>query len=144
MRRLCIGALVVLALNATGAVACGVCIEDRAAVVYDHAVVERAVVRKHQVAFFALDGVERLSEPRGRSVRQLAEAAVGVDRGSARVSLDPVSLSLAFDAQKGSVAQLQRDLARRLAPARLEVRLLQVLDPAAQDRAAVTSARARP
>jgi hypothetical protein len=101
-------------------------------VVYDHAVVERAIARKHQVAFFALDGIERLSDASAKRFRQLAEAAGGVDKGSARVSLEPVSLSVAFNAQTVSVAQLQRELAHRLATRKVEVRFLQLLDPAAQ------------
>jgi hypothetical protein len=43
--------VVLLALRATTALACGHCVEDRMAVVYDHPVVARALGARHHVAF---------------------------------------------------------------------------------------------
>ena len=121
-----------LALDAAGAYACGVCVEDRVAVVYDHAVVERALERRHQVAFFAVDGIDRLADSGRRSLTALAESAGGVDKGSARVSLEPVSLAVAFDAQRVPLAQLRKELTRKFTAKKVSLRFLQVLDPAAQ------------
>lgn len=93
---------------------CGVCIEDRIAAVYDHAVVSRALGAKHQVAFFHVDGP--LAADAGKSVAALAGSASGVDRGSARVSAQSRTLSVAFDPRRTSFAQLQGLLERKLAP----------------------------
>ena len=49
--------------------ACGVCVEDKMAAVYDHTVVTRALNQKHYVAFFHVDGnlvageAERWADP---------------------------------------------------------------------------------
>src|SRR3982750_1452609 len=45
-----------LLLAAGPAAACGYCVEDKIAATYDHAVVTQAFARKHQVAFFHVDG----------------------------------------------------------------------------------------
>ena len=44
------------ALQSPGALACGHCVEDKIAAVYDHAMVTRSLAVKHRVAFFAIDG----------------------------------------------------------------------------------------
>jgi hypothetical protein len=124
--------LLVLAFDAASAVACGVCIEDRVAVVYDHAVVARAHARKHAVAFFALDATAPLAKDSQRRFINLAESAGGVDKGSARVSLEPVSLAVAFDAKRVPLSQLEKELERKFAARNVALRFLQVLDPSSQ------------
>ena len=106
--------------------ACGVCVEDKMAAVYDHAVVTKALGQKHRVAFFHVDGPLAA----GAATRQLLEnvTATAVDRGSVRASVESASLALAFDPQRTSVAALQKDLERALAAKKLSLMLLQVLE----------------
>ena len=49
-------AFAVVLAAAMPAAACGVCIEDRVAAVYDQPTVDRAVARHQEVVFFALNG----------------------------------------------------------------------------------------
>lgn len=119
------GAFAIL-LASGAAQACGVCVEDKMAAVYDHAVVTRALAQKHQVAFFHVDG--KLVPGDVRGLEALAAAVSGADKGSARVSVESASLAVAFDPQRASVMQLQQALERKLAPKKLSLMLLQVMD----------------
>ena len=57
MRRVLYGSLcLALIVPATRALACGHCIEDKIAAVYDYALVTQATARNHEVVFFALAG----------------------------------------------------------------------------------------
>src|SRR4249920_2435699 len=82
---------------AAAALACGVCVEDRVAATYDHAVVVRSLERKHEVVFLAIEGEIVVSPRLSREIRSAIESASGIDRGSARVSLPAASLSFAYD-----------------------------------------------
>ena len=89
--------LAALLLGANTAHACGHCIEDKIAACYDHAVVTQALSRKHQVAFFALDGPLAGGAIEKKAIELLASSAPGVDAGSVRVSTETAALSVAFD-----------------------------------------------
>ena len=110
------------------ALACGYCVEDKMAAVYDHAAITRALAQKHQVAFFHIDGALAPGAATKRALEGLANAASGVDRGTARVSLESAALSVAFDPQRTSVASLQAALERKLAASKNSLMLLQVMD----------------
>ena len=45
-----------LLLTTSSVIACGHCIEDKVAAVYDHVIVAKAVREKHVVAFFGIEG----------------------------------------------------------------------------------------
>jgi len=115
-------------LIAAPAAACGYCVEDKIASVYDHAVVTRALGRAHHVAYFALDG----TAVRGESVRLAVESTNGVDRGSARVSAATGMLSLAFDPRRVPFATLEKRLQRVLAPQELTLLALRVMERPAE------------
>ena len=83
-------AVLALALPAQSGRACGYCVEDKIAAVYDHAVVTQALARKHQVAFFGLDGPLAGDENERRLIERIAETAYGADAGSARVSIEEI------------------------------------------------------
>src|SRR6185295_17165570 len=76
---LCGGML--MAAIASTSVACGYCIEDRIASVYDHSVVIRAILQKHQVVFFAIDGQLPAGEASRRTLEAIVESVIGVDKG---------------------------------------------------------------
>lgn len=84
-----------LLLAAGPAAACGYCVEDKIASVYDHAVVSRALAARHQVVFMHVEG------PATRQALEQAASAAGADRGSVRVSSDLLTVSFAFDPRRG-------------------------------------------
>ena len=121
MRRLLALAALALSLEA---LACGVCIDDKVASCYDHGVIEAAKKRGHAVAFFAIEGdVVRSAETR-RAVLRAVEAAPGVQRGSARVSLENAALSFAYDPARTSPAVAARAIGRT---AGIRLELLRIL-----------------
>jgi hypothetical protein len=125
MRALLFVAAILLSLNG---LACGFCVEDKMAGVYDHATVSGAIARNHHVAFFHIDGELAPGPATKRALEGLANDLAGVDRGSVRVSLESAALSVAFDPQRTPVAALQAALERKLAAKRNTLMLLQVMD----------------
>ena len=105
------------------AFACGVCVEDRVAAVYDHAIVVRALERRHEVAFLAIE--ETL--PARAELRRSIEAAQGVDRGTARVSLESASLSFAYDPRRAGFGAVLASVEKKLAPRNLKLSMLRVI-----------------
>ena len=112
--------------------ACGYCIEDKIAAVYDHAVVMRATSQKHQVVFFAVEGRMPTGKDSLRMLESVVESAAGVDKGSARVSAASASLSAAFNPQRARFASMERSLSRKLAARGLSVAILRVMDQPAE------------
>jgi hypothetical protein len=130
--------LAALLAFASACFACGYCVEDKMASVYDHAVVAKALGQQHQIAFFHVDGKLAAGEAGRRALLQAVESSTGADKGSARASVESASLSVAFDPRRTPVMALQKDIEGRLAGKRLSLMLLQVMDrpgdfsPAAQ------------
>jgi hypothetical protein len=129
-RRL-MGGILATAITST-AFACGYCIEDKIAAVYDHAVATRAIAQKHQVVFFAVEGNIPPGEASRRTLEAIVESVVGVDKGSARVSVESASLSAAFDPTHAPFAGMERALSRKLAARGLSVGILRVMDKPAE------------
>jgi len=82
------------------AAGCGVCVEDKIAACYDHAVIERAHSRGQEVAFFALEGPFARDAVTAAKLRRQIESAPGVQAGSARVSVEIGALSFAYDPRR--------------------------------------------
>jgi len=110
------------------AFACGVCVEDKMAAVYDHAVVTKALGQKHHVAFFHLDGALVAGEATRRNLEKAVQASAGADKGGVRVSVPSASLSVAFDPRRVPLVELCKDLGRRLVAQNLSLILMQVLE----------------
>lgn len=119
--------LAALLLAASPVWACGICIDDKIASCYDHAVVTQAKAKGHAVAFFALQGEIVRSAGTRRGIAAAIEALPGVQRGSARVSLENGALSFVFDPARTSLEAAQRELARRLGAKGLGVSPLRTL-----------------
>jgi hypothetical protein len=117
-----------LGLAAQGAQACGLCIEDKIAAVYDHAAVTRALGQKHHVLFFVLDGQLAGTVAEKRLLEQVASSVNGVDPGSVRVSSELASLSVAYDPARVKFAVLERALQLKLHKRGLRLELLRVMD----------------
>lgn len=113
------------------ALACGYCVEDRIAAVYDHALVQRVAVSQHQLAYFAWDGPSDRSEAARLKIMALGEAAAGVDKGSVRVSMDPAAIAVAFDPRRTSAAAVGAALGKKLEAVKLAVIALPAPAPAA-------------
>ena len=120
-------AALVCACAAQASFACGICVEDRVAAVFDSAVVEQALGARRHVAFYGIEGSLPATKA---SARVLLDAvyASGAAKSSARVSLESASVSAAFDPSKTSVARLQEDAGRRLAGKGLALTALRVID----------------
>lgn len=96
------------------ALACGVCIEDKVAAVYDHGVVQQAAKDGRLVVFCELSGPFEASALAARTKRA-AQALPGVDRDSVRTSNDLPAISFVIDPRQQTpnavVAALRRELA---------------------------------
>jgi len=79
-------------LVAGAAAACGVCVEDKVAATYDHAVIARANARHQQVMFVALDGPNVANA--GARIAAAARAVRGVDAKTLRTSDSPAAFSI--------------------------------------------------
>ena len=110
------------------AAACGYCVEDKMAAVYDHAAFTRALAQKHHVAFFHIEGALAPGAATKHALERLANGASGVDPGTARVSPESAALSVAFDPRRTTVPSLQAALERKLAANKNSLMLLQVMD----------------
>ena len=121
-----------LAVRVLPAYACGYCVEDKIAAVYDHAIVTGAATQSHQVAFFAIDGPVPPDAAARSAIQRAIAGSRGMDAGSTRVSLDSGSLSFAFDPRRIKLAFVQRELERRLSAYRLSLMPLRVMDKPAE------------
>lgn len=114
-----------LALGSSVAMACGYCVEDRIAAVYDYALAQRTLALKHEIVFFAWDGPLTRSDASKQKMMALGEAVPGVDKGSTRVSMEPAAISLAFDPQRSSAQAIEAALQKKLGSMKLSIVRLQ-------------------
>ena len=123
--RIAVLGLALLLAAALPVVACGICIEDRVAAVYDQPTVDRAVARHQRVAFFALNG-SLVATPETRRVVVAALERAGT-RGTVHVSLESATVSVAFDPARTSLAKVATAGDRALAPQALKLQTLRVI-----------------
>lgn len=135
MRRACSLLIAFTGVLTTTAWACGYCIEDRMAAVYDHAVLTRASAAGHKVAFYAVLGAAPADETASKAIRREVETVRGVDRSSARYSGDLAALSFAFDPRAAAWADVDRRIGTALAARGLTLGLISIVDRADQIRA---------
>lgn len=112
-----IAVAVTIAMSGT-ALGCGVCIEDKVAVTYDHAVVHAAMASHRQVVFVALDG--RDAARAGARIVAAASAVKGVQRDSVRYAASPPAFSFAL---AGGAVPGKAVAAFRTAVAGMDVRM---------------------
>jgi hypothetical protein len=126
-------ACVLLALGAE-ALACGYCVEDRVAAVYDHAVVVKSLDRRHPVVFLGIDGPLGAAEGERKAIEGALRGVPGVDAGSLRVSLGGAALSFAYDPRRAGLGVVMGGFERRLAAKGLGLTLLKVIDESERPR----------
>src|SRR6185436_5706912 len=95
---------------------------------YGDDIMLRSLEQGHHVAFFHIEGRLPAGTAAKLALEKLAGSAPGAEKGSVRVSLASASLSIAFDPKRTRVAELEKDIERRLAGRKLSLMLLQVLD----------------
>ena len=132
MRAAIAAAGLLIALQAPAAVACGYCVEDKIASTYDHALVTRSLAQKHHVVYFHIDGPLAPGDATRRWLESAAASTAGVDKDSTRVAVDTLTISVAFDPQRTSLAALQNALDRKLAAKQLSLMPLRVIDGPAE------------
>jgi hypothetical protein len=110
------------------ALGCGYCVEDKIASVYDHAVVTRALADRLHVVYFHLDGPLGNSARARKAIEAAAASTAGVDKGSVRVNVETLTLSLAFDPVRTPLARLQNALEKKLAARKLTLMPLRILE----------------
>jgi hypothetical protein len=119
-------AVAIAATLPLSAFACGVCVDDKVAATYDHAVVTSATARGQVVVF---------AEPRANVdaavvARKLAAAAArvkGVDPRSVRTAQAPLSLGFALDPRASTANQALAAIAKASGIAGLELVTLRVM-----------------
>lgn len=121
-----------LTMQVSATWACGHCVEDKVAAVYDYAVVTQAFRQKHSVAFFGIDGTFVVNDESRRAIEALVKQAAGIDQGSVRISMESAALSVAFDPRRTSYAAIQKSLEKKLAIKHLTLLLMRVMDEPAK------------
>lgn len=121
-------ALIALLLASKHAAACGYCVEDKIAATYDHAVVTQALARKHQVAFFHVDG----AVPSRSVLEHAVYSASGVDKGSVRVAADLLTVSFAFDPARTKLGVIHARIEQAFAAKRVSLMPFEVIDQPGQ------------
>ena len=115
MRAVAAAAGLLSGLHVVVAAACGHCVEDKVAAVYDYATVTKAKAGHHAMAFFAIEGRLVPDESLRQAIGNMARATDGVDKESVRVSLDLAALSFSFDPRRTSLGTVQKSIARKMA-----------------------------
>ena len=118
-------AALLLTLYGSASLACGHCAEDRIAAVYDHALLQQTIARKHQIAYFALEGRLLRNDALRHKISGLVAATPGVNKNSTRVSLEPGALAVTYDPQRDTAEALESLLQKRMRAMKLSVLLLQ-------------------
>ena len=118
-----LAAALTMTLAPTAGWACGVCIEDKVAATYDHAVVKRAGANGHQVVFVAIEGPVVASALRTRIART---KVAGVVPGTVRTSSDPPAFSFALD-DKTRAANAVAEFSKTLGDSRTRLSLVRIM-----------------
>lgn len=126
-------AAALLAISSGAALACGYCIEDRVAAVYDHDAVSGAISRHRHVAFFSIEGDFVQDEALRRALVAAVEKGGGV-KGTARVALESAALSVAYDPARTTLESLTAVANRPLAVKGLALSPLRLIDASGEMR----------
>jgi hypothetical protein len=106
--------------------ACGVCVEDKVAATYDHAVVTRAGAVKHLVVFGEIDGAVNIKAVTA-GIPAAAKGVPGIDRGTVRTSASPPAFSFALDPAAQAPASAVAALQKRLRTQGVKLSVLRVM-----------------
>ena len=110
-----------LLMSTSSAIACGHCIEDKVAAVYDHAIVAKAVHEKHVVAFFGIEGPLVVNSASKQEIQKMMSSINGIDPNTSRISLETGSISLAFNPAILTYPALLEGLDKKLKQKKLSI-----------------------
>jgi len=100
------------ALFAATAGACGVCVEDKMALTYDHTVAQQTYARGHLLLFCELHG--QLGAANLDAIKNNIARVRGINAQTIRISSQPLTLSFALDpalqSRESALAALQQVL----------------------------------
>jgi hypothetical protein len=126
VRRIAAACALALLFAAPAAHACGVCIDDKVAAAYDHAVLEQARARGQVVVFAEVQGRGTAAQLVG-AARKAASRVPGVAPGSVRAADAPAALSFALDDRVRSPGQALAAVEKGAALAQVRLALLKVM-----------------
>jgi hypothetical protein len=107
--------------------ACGICVEDRVAAVFDNATVDASLAKKRHLAFFSVEGSLPATAESRKAILDALHAGGGI-KGTARVSLESASASAAFDPAKTTLAGFEAGARKSLGPKGLTLTTLRIID----------------
>ena len=110
-----------LLMSTSSVIACGHCIEDKVAAVYDHAIVAKAVHEKHVVAFFGIEGPLVVNSASKQEIQKMMSSINGIDPNTSRISLETGSISLAFNPAILTYPALLEGLDKKLKSKKLSI-----------------------
>ena len=116
-----------LLVSTSSVIACGHCIEDKVASVYDHTVVSKAVSEKHIVAFFGIEGPLVVNAASKQEIQKIISSINGVDPNTSRISLETGSISLSFNPVLISYPALLDGLDKKLKTKKLSIFPLEII-----------------
>ena len=103
-----------LSLLSLNVLACGYCLEDRIASVYDHVLVAKTKQLNQKMLYLIWDGPANRDEAMRRELISITSRLPGITKGSVRVSLEPATIGLAYQPLKISREQVEALLLQRL------------------------------
>ena len=93
--------------------ACGHCLEDRIASVYDHALVERSQRQGRKIMYLRWDGPVVRDPALSRAMAAAAAGVAGVKSADVRVALEPPTLAVPYDPRRMTAEALEQALGLR-------------------------------
>ena len=115
------------AVAALDAVACGFCIEDRVAAVYDSPAIEAAVAKQRHVAFLAVDGEIALDAAAQKAIAKALEQA-GAVHGATRIAAENAAVAVVFDPKRTTLARLIAAGDKALASSSRKMTAVRIID----------------
>jgi hypothetical protein len=113
-----------LFLLSFNAFACGYCLQDRIASVYDHALVTQTKQLNQRMLYLIWDGPADHDEKTRRTLIGITSRIKGVTKGSVRVSLEPPTIGLAYQPISISSEQIETVLLQKLRTKKIVVSVL--------------------
>ena len=121
--------LLAAAMSCAGAAfACGHCIEDRVAAVYDYAVEQRAERDQLSIAYLGVTGRRAESTAAAATVAKALDEIPAAIVGTVRTSVSPSAASFAWRGDDAALRDAVRGANDRLAASGLQVELLKTWD----------------
>ena len=113
-----------LFLFSLNALACGYCLQDRIASVYDHVLVTQTRQLNQKMLYLIWDGPADHDEKTRRTLIGITSRIKGITKGSVRVSLEPPTIGLAYQPLSISSEQIETVLLQKLRAKKIVVSVL--------------------